>query len=265
MYRITEHNIAFMENDLRQRGITTESLRQNLIDHISILIEKDLGQEGDFEAYYQSVIKTFYVDSLEELQKETNHYLSIQNKHIMKKAMMICGAFSAAGFIGGSVGKIFLFRLTDFFLFLGFAGFVFLFLPLVFLVRVKGLKRKNELIMYLSGTISLMLYFFCMLMKCLFWPSSNSYLGFENAWLFMWLTGLGTAIFVFIPSYVNAGIRKPETKINTVITATLLVAFIGVQFRLTNIKPLRPSSTPVTSIENTPPTNHAGVLTAGLK
>jgi len=244
MYTITDAHIDFILKDLSKRGITTESLQLNLLDHICILIEKNLNENGDFEQFYSMTIKTFYEKELYELEKETN-YLLYQKNLIMKKAMIISGACSAAGFIGGSISKIMLFRITDFLLFLGFASFVLLFLPLVFFVLIKELKSKKDLLIFSSGTLSLMLYFICMLMKCVGLPSSIVHPGLENsgnAWLILWLTGLAIGSFVFIPSYLMAGIRKPETKINTIITSILLVAFIGVQFRLTNLKQLRSSA-----------------------
>ena len=252
MYTITDNQIDFILKDLSKRGIATESLRLNLLDHICILIEENLEENGDFEKFYAATIKTFYEKELCELEKETN-YLLYQNNHIMKRAMIISGAFSAAGFIGGSLSKIMLFRITDFLLFLGFASFVLLFLPLVFIILLKDIKSKKDLIIYSSGTVSLMLYFLCMLMKCLGLPSSNIHFGLENsgnAWLIMWLAGLAIGCFVFIPAYLISGIRKPETRINTIITSILLVAFIGVQFRLTNLKQLRSSTTQHTYIKS---------------
>jgi hypothetical protein len=251
MYTITEQNIDFILEDLSKRGITIESLRLNLLDHVCILIEENLEENGDFEAFYNMTIKTFYDKELYELEKETN-YLLYQNNLIMKKAMIISGACSAAGFIGGSISKIMLFRITDFLLFLGFASFVLLFLPLVFFVLIKELKSKKDLLIYSSGTLSLMLYFICMLMKCVGLPSFM-HPGLENSgnvWLIMWLTGLAIGSFVFIPSYLLSGIHKPETKINTIITSILLVAFIGVQFRLTNLKQLRSSANQHTYIKS---------------
>ena len=57
----------------------------------------------------------------------------------------------------------------------------------------------------------------------------------------MWLTGLAIGAFVFVPAYLINGLRKPDSKIPTIITSILLIAFIGVQFRLTNLQQFRTS------------------------
>src|ERR1700686_3513366 len=102
MYNITDENIDFILEDLSKRGIATESLKLNLLDHVCILVEENLEENGDFEQFCALTIRAFYEKELYELEKETN-YLLYQNNLIMKKAMIISGACSAAGFIGGSL------------------------------------------------------------------------------------------------------------------------------------------------------------------
>jgi hypothetical protein len=235
MYTITDQNIDYILNDLKKRGIKIKSLQLSLLDHICILIEQNLEENGEFEQFYTYTIRVFYEHELGELEEEILQSLSYKNKRIMKKAMIISGAFSAAAFIGGSLAKIIQLRFTDFLLFLGFTSFVLLFLPLMFIVGIKELKTKKNIIMFASGTLSGMLYFFCMIVKCFGWHLFHP----ETTWLILWLIGLGIASFLFIPSYFIAGIQRPETKLNTIITSIFLVAFIGVQFRLTNLKPIR--------------------------
>ena len=158
----------------------------------------------------------------------------------MKKALIISGLCAAGGFIAGSIGKIFLARLTDFFLFFGFASFVLFFLPLVFIVLLKGFRSRNDLIIYGSGTLSVILYFVCMMIKCFGGLLFNLHLdNYESGWLVMWLTGLAIGAFVFVPAYLINGLRKPESKIPAIIISILLIAFIGVQFRLTNLQQFR--------------------------
>ena len=239
MYQITDENIDFILEDLNKRGIQTESLQLNLLDHICILIEENLEEGADFHHFYAETIKSFYKRELSELETET-HYLLYQNNLIMKKALIISGLCTAGGFIAGSIGKIFLARLTDFFLFFGFASFVLFFLPLVFIVLLKGFKSRNDLIIYGSGTLSVILYFVCMMIKCFGGLLFNLHLdNYESGWLVMWLTGLAIAAFVFVPAYLINGLRKPESKIPAIIISILLIAFIGVQFRLTNLQQFR--------------------------
>jgi hypothetical protein len=241
MYQFSEADIDFMLEDLEKRGIRTESLRLNLLDHICIIIEGSLKEGDDFHQHYAAVLKTFYKNELSELEIET-HYLLYQNNLIMKKALIISGLCAATGFIAGSIGKIFLARITDFFLFGGFVSFVLIFLPLVFVVLLKGLRSRNDLVMYVSGILSVVLYFVCMMCKCFGLPSFNQLppsSHFETGWLILWLMGLAIGAFVFVPSYLIKGLSKSESKIPTIIVSILLVAFIGVQFRLTNLHQFR--------------------------
>src|ERR1700710_1423287 len=121
MYQISEEQIDFILEDLAKRGIQTEGLRLNLLDHICILIEENLEEGGDFAAFYLTSIQTFYKKEMTELETETN-YLLLQNNFIMKKALIISGLLAAIGFIAGSISKIFHARITDFLLFIGFAS-----------------------------------------------------------------------------------------------------------------------------------------------
>ncbi len=241
MYQITEQQIDFMLDDLEKRGIRTESLRLNLLDHICILIEENLAPTGDFYAFYYSTIQAFYQTELSELETETN-YLLLQNNFIMKKALIISGLLAAFGFVAGSISKIFLTRFTDFLLVFGFASFVLLFLPLALVVLIKGFRSRTDVLIYVSGTVSAVLYFVCMMCKCLGIPSFNPQSvssGFDNVWLVMWLTALGIGALVFVPVYLIKGLSKPESKIPAIIVSGLLIAFIGVQFRLTSLQPFR--------------------------
>jgi hypothetical protein len=68
MYCLSDEQIDFILNDLSEQGIKTESLRQNLLDHICILVERGLEQDGDFAQFYASVIKTFYSLELREIE-----------------------------------------------------------------------------------------------------------------------------------------------------------------------------------------------------
>lgn len=81
MYSISDQQIDFILDDLTNQGIRTESLRQNLLDHICILIEQNLAANGEFEPFYASVIQTFYRQELNEIEEATQMLAS--GKHLL--------------------------------------------------------------------------------------------------------------------------------------------------------------------------------------
>jgi hypothetical protein len=254
MYCLNDQQIDFILNDIRARGVKLEDLQLNLLDHVCILIEQNLEENGDFERYYFSVIKRFYREELQEIEEETILLLTYKNYFAMKKTMILSGAFSVTAFIGSSICKIFLSNFTDFLMFLGFVSFVFLFLPLLFIVKIRETTIRQDRLVLASGSIAGLLYFLCMLLKFL-GPKWPKFLGaawphMDIIWLTIWLIALSVALFVFVPAYFFAGIRKPETKTNTIAISILLVAFIGTQFRFTSLQPFRQAKQTVTMKDN---------------
>ncbi|HXB93416.1 MAG TPA: hypothetical protein VNU72_14055 [Puia sp.] len=75
MFRIADEHIDFVLDDLYSKGIRIADLRQNLLDHVCILAERDLSEGDDFKAYYRSVIPAFYHQSLGEIEEETQFLL----------------------------------------------------------------------------------------------------------------------------------------------------------------------------------------------
>jgi len=71
MFGITDKHIDFVLDDLSSKGVRIDDLQLNLLDHICILAEQNLEEGGDFEAYYRSVIPSFYRQHLGEIQEET--------------------------------------------------------------------------------------------------------------------------------------------------------------------------------------------------
>jgi hypothetical protein len=134
--------------------------------------------------------------------------------------------------------------LTDFLLFLGFVSVVFFFLPSMFMARFRETGSGRDRLILASGTIAGVLYFFCMLLTFLGskWPPflGQRWANEDVIWLGLWLTALGIALFVFLPAYFFKGINSPETRTNTIMISIFLVAFISVQFGLTNLRMQKP-------------------------
>lgn len=83
MYQLNDQQIDLILTDLRQRGIETESLRMNLLDHICILIEDQLEENGDFRQFYSTTIRSFYKEELRELEDEARLLMALNKGHLL--------------------------------------------------------------------------------------------------------------------------------------------------------------------------------------
>ena len=82
MYYLSDLEVDFILKDIIARGIITEDIQHNLLDHICIIIEENLEQDGDFKEFYFSTIKTFYRHELSEIEAEAR-ILSTYKKHVV--------------------------------------------------------------------------------------------------------------------------------------------------------------------------------------
>jgi hypothetical protein len=98
MYCLTDQEIDFILKDIISRGITTDDLQQNLLDHICIMIEQVLEQDSDFNECYFSVVKTFYKSELSEIEEETRILTAYKNHLVFNKQQFFSLIFTI--FIG---------------------------------------------------------------------------------------------------------------------------------------------------------------------
>jgi len=85
MYCLSDQQIDFILNDLHTHGITTESLKSDLLDHICIIIEQNLAADGDFQQFYSSVIRSFYRQELSEIEEETRLLLTYGHRWALSR------------------------------------------------------------------------------------------------------------------------------------------------------------------------------------
>ncbi|KAB2913297.1 MAG: hypothetical protein F9K23_17470 [Bacteroidetes bacterium] len=89
---LTTEQIAFIRNDIAQRGITMPALADSLVDHICCAIET--GTETDFTIAYRNAIVAFGENGLHETQQKT-FFLLTYKKVIFMKATMYLLAYIA--------------------------------------------------------------------------------------------------------------------------------------------------------------------------
>ena len=222
MYNISDEQIDYILNDISARGVKLEDLQQNILDHVCCIIEQNLEVTGDFKSFYLRTIETFYEKELSEIEDETNLLLTFKNYYKMKKAMIISGSISAIFLLIGCFLKLMHLPGAAVMLFLGVLILSFLFLPLLFILKMREATATRDKVILTMGVVIGILYFIGPLFKVQHWPGAN----------ILMVTTMALVFFLFIPVYFFTGIRKPETRINTIVSTILLVGVVSTQFTL---------------------------------
>ncbi len=217
MYQLSDQQTDWILDDIRRRGIETEDLQANLLDHICCIIESELEENGDFGQFYSSVITRFYKRELIEVEEETQSLLLFKNYYTMKKIMMTSGTISAAFTAIGILLKFIHLPGATIFILLGIVSFSLVFLPLLLTLRIRERKEIKEQIIVVTGVISGMLLSMAVLFKIQHWPFANI-MGFTSVIMFALL---------FLPIYFFIGIRNPINKENVIVNSLIIIMGCG--------------------------------------
>lgn len=217
MYRLSDKQIDFILDDISARGIRMASLQQGLLDHICCIIEQDLDEDGDFERLYQQTISRFYKSELREIEAEAINLLTHKNYYVMKKIMLGSGAASSFLLTIGLILKFGHWPGAAVCLVFGIFILSFVFLPLMFTLKIKERKRNREKAVVAIGALAASLISLGILFKVMHWPFANM----------MSMVAIAIMLLLFLPVYLFTGIQNPETKTNTVVSSILIVAGCG--------------------------------------
>jgi hypothetical protein len=215
MYNLTDEQIEYILCDIRRNGVEMEDLQLSLLDHICCILERDLRDGDDFEAFYHATVRQFYRQELREIEVETIHLLTFKNYYKMKKIMLGSGAVSVAAFAFGSILKIMHWPGASVTLIFAMAVLSIVFIPLLALLKVKESSGSGDKAVAITGSLVGVLYIVSTMFAIMHWEGRTA----------LWLTTVGTCMFVFLPVYLYKGLRQSETKLNTIITSVLVVGF----------------------------------------
>jgi len=227
MYCLSDEQIDYILNDIRRNGVEMKDLQLNLLDHICCIIEQELKEGDDFERFYQQIVRRFYRNNLREIEEETIDLLTFKNYYAMKRALIVSGASSVTAFIAGSFFKFMYWPGASILLTLGIVSFSLLFLPLLFILKSCEVKTVSDKFVIAIGILVGIMFSLAILFIMMHWPGANILL----------FSAIGGAAFVLLPAYFFTGIRRPETKLNTILMSIILVGVIGLQFTIARLRP----------------------------
>ena len=227
MYKLSEEQIEFISADIKKRGIEMNDLHDNILDHACCMIENNLEENGDFGKFYSNTIVKFYKNELWEIEEETISLLIFKNFYAMKKVMLISGFISSFFLMTGILFKFLHWPGASAMLVLGIGSCSLIFLPLLFVLKVKeSVDLKNKFIV-LVGMLSAICLSLGILFKIMHWPGAN----------LLGVTAIISLIGLFLPIYFITGIKNPETKTNTIIISLVTCLGAGLFLALVNTRP----------------------------
>ncbi|MGZ3904588.1 MAG: GldL-related protein, partial [Bacteroidia bacterium] len=144
MYTVSEQQIEYILNDIRRNGVEMEDLQLNLLDHICCIIEQNLKDGDDFEAFYQKTIQEFYKNNLWEIEEETITLLTFKHYYTMKKTMIISGTTAVVFLLAGAIFKIMHWPGANPLLLFGLVTLSFIFLPLLFILKKRDSNNSRD-------------------------------------------------------------------------------------------------------------------------
>jgi len=218
---LSEAQIGFIRNDIVARGITLESLQDDLTDHICCLLEIHPGAAGNFDAAYNEIIQTFYKQELKEIETETLFTLNHKTR-AMKKSMMITGLFAAGLLSLGIVLKFMHAPGAGAAIVSGTFFFSMVFLPLLAIIRMKEKNTSREKMQVALGVLAAIPLSLSFVFRIQHWP---------GAMILLYLS-IGIALLLFLPLYLARGIKNPETKMQTLVVSIILVTGCGLWLSL---------------------------------
>lgn len=222
MYILSEKQIDYILNDIKVRGVEMEDLQLNLLDHVCCIIEYELEPGGNFETFYHQTIPRFFKNELKEIEEETTLLLTFKHYYAMKKTMNTVGMIASIGIVLGAIFRFQHWPGANVMLLLGVILFSFVFLPIMFTLKLRESKeRRDKLVLFVGCSVAI-LFIIGSLFKLLHWPGANVLLGSAAVCLF----------FVFVPMYLFTGLRNADTKVNTIVNTVLIIAGSGLLMSL---------------------------------
>jgi hypothetical protein len=214
MVSVSAKQIDFILDNIAERGIESEDLQDNLLDHICCIVENEMNTEDDFYEFYERILPRFFTDELREIQEETDKLLTFKDYYAMKNTLVKSGLISAALTLLGVLFKIMHWPGASMMLVLGVAIFGLLFIPLMIVLKFKDEAKPIDKWVLSIGLFLGMTTSIGVLFKVMHWPFASILI----------LSSLAAFILVFVPTYFITRVRRAELKFNTTVNSVLMMA-----------------------------------------
>ncbi len=225
MRSLSDEQIDFIADDIRIRGVFTQSLQEDLLDHICCFIEEQ-DDERPFEEIYRRALDAFGQQGLQGIQDETLYLVNRPYLTKMKKIAYLSGGLSATALVLGALFKVQHWPGANVMLISGTLLMTFFFIPYFFYTQFTEQTEKKGKVISTLGLITAVLMATGAFFKLMHWPGATILI---IAFTFFFL--------IFLPLYIINGARNPLTRLSSVSNGFLFACIGGFMMLLSFQQP----------------------------
>lgn len=88
---LTDEQVDFIRNNVESQGLTIDTLKEDIVDHLCCVVEIEMKRGKDFHISFQQAIQELAPKGIQEIQNSTLFLLNSKKIIIMKKFKYISG------------------------------------------------------------------------------------------------------------------------------------------------------------------------------
>jgi hypothetical protein len=222
MAQLTDEEIAIVERRIEQGGVANADLLNGLLDHYCCYIEERMDAGMQFDEAYDSAFVAISPNGVREIQEELFFLLTFKKQTNMKRVVLNSGIAGAAVFCAGLLFKFMHWPGAGACIVAGISLLSLVFLPLLFVLRLREQQPAASKVLKGVATLSGMLMSISILFLVMHWPGSLS-LGYS---------AVGLMFLVFLPVYFFSGKVRQDTRISITVTSVMIIAGCGLWLTL---------------------------------
>jgi hypothetical protein len=172
MKKLTEENIEYICEIINKSNISSQDMKEDLIDHFCCAVEEYMKKGAGFQASFEKAYQSISPNGLDEIQNETIYLLTFKKIKVMKRLLYVSGYLSVIGITTTLFLKINHLPFGSLSMLITFINTVFIFLPTLFSYLYKRTLSKSmpEKLKYMSGFIGSALLITAIFFKIFHWP-----------------------------------------------------------------------------------------------
>lgn len=223
MAELNEQQIDLISAYIRQHGVASDSLHEDLLDHVCTSIENLMDEGLSFEEAFAKTIKLFGPGGLKQVQQQTFELITEMNV-TMKKVAFVLGLTSAILLLAGTVFKLLHWPGAGIMVVLGGGILSLGYLPMLLWHKLKE-SEKGDAPMHIAGFVGLAGSALGVTFKIMHWPGAGMFL----------IGGMAFLGIIYIPIYFFRKYKTSSNKPVTLSAGLVAMTCLIMVFALINI------------------------------